>query len=156
MKFKGYVAALPALLLVRHALDSPPIMTASVTSQASPATAKPTVSVTGILVNPERPLSQPGWYSSPADTLQKLTGVVSGEDPDQVRKNAVRVRVFRVESENSHKGACLPVRYDDNGAQRKMDSLTNGRRMVFSEDEGQSGQQIYNKVVVLGFSYRLL
>ncbi|MCM8472414.1 hypothetical protein M8U73_23925, partial [Enterobacter hormaechei] len=49
-------------------------------------------------------------YSSPADTLQKLTGVVSGEDPDQVRKNAVRVRVFRVESENSHKGACLPVR----------------------------------------------
>ncbi|MBO1996781.1 hypothetical protein J4714_12940 [Staphylococcus epidermidis] len=48
------------------------------------------------------------------------------------------------------------MRYDDNGAQRKMDSLTNGRRMVFSEDEGQSGQQIYNKVVVLGFSYRLL
>ncbi|HHE5177879.1 TPA: hypothetical protein ACPEWR_005059 [Escherichia coli] len=36
--------------------------------------------------------------------------MVSGEDPDQVRKNAVRVRVFRVESENSHKGACLPVR----------------------------------------------
>lgn len=48
MKFKGYVAALPALLLTGCAMlpDSPPIMTASVTSQASPATAKPTVSVT--------------------------------------------------------------------------------------------------------------
>lgn len=63
MKFKGYVAALPALLLTGCAMlpDSPPIMTASVTSQASPATAKPTVSVTArFLVNPERPLSQPG------------------------------------------------------------------------------------------------
>ncbi|MHC3016560.1 hypothetical protein, partial [Klebsiella pneumoniae] len=96
-------------------------------------------------------------YSSPADTLQKLTGVVSGEDPDQARKKAVRVRVFRVESESASKGACLPVRYDDNNARRKMDSLTNGRRMkVYSEDAGQSGQQIYDNSRGAGFSYRLL
>jgi uncharacterized lipoprotein len=40
------------------------------------------------------------------------------------------------------------VRYDDKNARRKMDSLTNGRRMsVYSEDAGQSGQQIYTNAV---------
>ncbi len=103
---------LPALLPTGCAMlpDSPPIMTASVTSQALPA-AKPTVSVTA---GPNGRLS--AEYSSPTDTLQKPTGVVSGEDPDRAEE-CRQVRVFRVESENSHKGACLPVRYDDNGAQ---------------------------------------
>lgn len=65
--------------------------------------------------------------------------------------------MFRVESESASKGACLPVRYDDKNARRKMDSLTNGRRMmVYSEDEGQSGLQIYNNSRGAGFSYRLL
>ncbi|MFL3549425.1 hypothetical protein ACJ0PM_23935, partial [Escherichia coli] len=150
MKFKGYVAALPALLLTGCAmLPGQPTdydRFCNVSGIASHGETYRVSDSQDFWLTPNgRYLSQ-AEYSSPADTLQKLTGVVSGEDPDQVRKNAVRVRVFRVESENSHKGACLPVRYDDNGAQRKMDSLTNGRRMVvFSEDEGQSGQQIYNK-----------
>jgi hypothetical protein len=131
MKLKGYVAALSTLLFSGCAMlpDSPPIMAASVTSQASPAgeTYRVSDSQDFWLTPNGRYLSQ-AEYSSPADTLQKLTGVVSGEDPDQVRKNAIRVRVFRVESESASKGACLPVRYDDKNARRKMDSLTNGRR----------------------------
>ena len=148
MKFKGYVAALPALLLTGCAM-----------LPGQPTDYDRFCNVSGIASHGEtyRVSDSQDFWLTPNGRYQKLTGVVSGEDPDQARKNAVRVRVFRVESENSHKGACLPVRYDDNGAQRKMDSLTNGRRMVvFSEDEGQSGQQIYNKSRGTGFSYRLL
>ncbi|TXJ59195.1 hypothetical protein FAZ24_04575 (plasmid) [Klebsiella pneumoniae] len=161
MKLKGYVAALPALLLTGCAmLPGQPTdydRFCNVSGIASHGETYRVSDSQDFWLTPNgRYLSQ-AEYSSPADTLQKLTGVVSGEDPDQVRKNAVRVRVFRVESESGHKGACLPVRYDDKNARRKMDSLTNGRRMmVYSEDEGQSGQQIYNNSRGAGFSYRLL
>lgn len=153
MKLKGYVAALPALLLTGCAmLPGQPTdydRFCNVSGIASHGETYRVSDSQDFWLTPNgRYLSQ-AEYSSPADTLQKLTGVVSGEDPDQVRKNAVRVRVFRVESESASKGACLPVRYDDKNARRKMDSLTNGRRMmVYSEDEGQSGQQIYNKAAV--------
>ncbi|ELS3177574.1 hypothetical protein R5D76_004204 [Salmonella enterica] len=161
MKLKGYVAALPALLLTGCAmLPGQPTdydRFCSVSGIASHGETYRVSDSQDFWLTPNgRYLSQ-AEYSSPADTLQKLTGVVSGDDPDQVRKNAVRVRVFRVESESASKGACLPVRYDDKNARRKMDSLTNGRRMmVYSENEGQSGQQIYNNSRGAGFSYRLL
>ncbi|HBX8662387.1 TPA: hypothetical protein MII62_29695, partial [Klebsiella pneumoniae] len=118
MKLKGYVTALPVLLLTGCAvLPGQPTDYGRFCNVSGIASHGETYRVSDSqdfwLTPNGRYLSQ-AEYSSPADTLQKLTGVVSGEDPDQARKKAVRVRVFRVESESASKGACLPVRYDDN------------------------------------------
>jgi len=160
MSHRRFIAVLPVLLLTGCAMlpgQSDYDRFCSVSGLASRGeTYRVTSGQDFWLTQNGRYLSQ-AEYSSPADTFQKLTGLVSGEDPAQVRSSAVKVRVFRVDSESADKGACLPVRYDDKDARRKMDSLRNGRRMmVYSEDAGQSGQQIYNNSRGAGFSYRLL
>lgn len=88
-----------------------------------------------------------------SDMAQQLQGV----DPATERTGAVQVRIFKAQSENGSKTTCLPLRYDDPARARKFSTLTEGRRLeVLSEDNGQSGRQIYSNSSRAGFVYRLL
>lgn len=102
-------------------------------------------------------LSEREFAAQDSSTMAQLQGILQGASAETERANAVQVRVYKAESEQGNKGSCLPVRYTDSDRERKFSTLTKGRRlMVYAENEGQSGQQIYNKSGMAGFSYRLL
>lgn len=95
--------------------------------------------------------------SGNSGTLSSVAQQLQGIDPAKERAQAVQVRIFKAESERGEKGKCLPLRYDDPARARKFSTLTNGRRLqVVSEDNGQSGRQIYSNSSRAGFVYKLL
>lgn len=107
-------------------------------------------------------LTPRGAYLSAAeyarnDSLAQLGLLFKGADPRAVHAKAVQVRVFKVKSTTTNKGACLPVRYADPDKDSKFRKLTKGRRLaVLADNAGLSGQQIYNQTGAAGFAYRLL
>lgn len=93
--------------------------------------------------------------SAPQSTIDALQNTLQGQtDP---RKNAVKVRIFRVASRDDTRVNCLTVKYDAADKAHKFATLKTGQRIrVVADNYGKSGSETYLTRSSDGFSYQLI
>lgn len=93
--------------------------------------------------------------STPQSTLDTLQNTLQGQN--DARKNAVKVRIFRVASRDDTRVNCLTVKYDAADKAHKFSTLKTGQRIrVVADNYGKSGSETYLTRSSDGFSYQLI